>query len=407
LICILALLFTGLPQALPRADDPAALMMKVARTAEKRWPDADTRQDHRPYLWNYTRSVLLMGFERASEVSTVPDLEEYIRSSTDRVVLPEGGVRDFPNEPHSLDQIPGGRQLLYEYAKTHEARYGTAAGHVFDELMVQPRNRAGGFWHKQIYPAQMWLDGLYMAEPFYAEYAVTFGERRDAFGDITHQFVTVEQHARDPRTGLLFHGWDESHQQAWADKQTGLSSQFWGRSIGWFAMALVDTLPYYAKDDPGRAQLVAMLNRLAVAVAKVQDPANGLWWQVMDRAGAPGNYEEASASAMFLYALAKGVRLGYLPTAYLDNVHRGWNGYVTKFLQPGEDGSMHVNGIVRSAGLGGTPYRSGSYDYYTHEGVVTDDPQGVGSFLMAASEMVRLENKSTSSKPVGRTPPAR
>lgn len=381
---------TGTYAATPTTD-AAKLMKAVAQTAEKYWPDGDTRQENRPYLWNYTKSVLLTGFEDAAAVSSAPEYDRYVRVAMDNVVDSEGHLKDFPNEPHSLDQIPMGRQLLYLYNETHEKRYAAGANQVFDELMLQPRNRAGGFWHKQIYPAQMWLDGLYMAEPFYAEYAVTFRYPPDAFEDITHQFTLMEEHARDPKTGLLYHGWDESHQQAWANKETGLSSQFWGRSVGWFAIALVDTLPYYPANDPGRQQLVGILNRLAAAIVQVQDPGTGLWWQVLDRGGAPGNYLEASASAMFIYALAKGVRLGYLPSTYLLPARKGWDGFCVHFLEHEPGGAAHITGIVHSGGLGGSPYRSGTYDYYTHERLVTDDPQGVGAFLMAASEMVRLQ----------------
>jgi len=389
--CTLLLVFLTGPYAATAKADAATLMNAVVQTAEKHWPDGDTRQDNRPYLWNYTKGVLLMGFQDAAAVSSAPEYDRYVRVAIDKVVDSGGHLKDFPNEPHSLDQIPMGRQLLYLYNETHQDRYAAGAKHVFDELTLQPRNRAGGFWHKQIYPAQMWLDGLYMAEPFYAEYAVTFHCPPDAFEDITHQFAVMEEHARDPKTGLLYHGWDESHQQAWANGKTGLSSQFWGRSVGWFAMALVDTLPYYAADDPGRQQLLAILNRLAAAIIKVQDPDTGVWWQVLDRAGAPGNYLEASASAMFIYALEKGVRLGYLPTSYLVPARKGWDGFCAHFLEREPGGAVHITGIVRSGGLGGNPYRSGTYDYYTHERVVTDDPQGVGAFLMAASEEVRLE----------------
>ena len=260
-------------------------------------------------------------------------------------------------------------------------------------LMHQPRTPSGGFWHKQRYPNQMWLDGLYMAEPFYAEYASTF-HHPEAFADITHQFVLLDEHARDPKTGLLYHGWDESKQERWADKQTGLSSQFWARAMGWHMMALVDTLAYYPKDDPGRKQLIALLERDAEAVARVQDKKSGLWYQVLDKASEKGNYLESSASCMFVYALARGVRQGYLPSRYLNNAQRGYKGILTHFIQTGPGDEVSLTGTVKGAGLGGDPYRDGSYAYYIGEKVVTNDPKGVGAFLLASAEMENAQMQS-------------
>jgi unsaturated rhamnogalacturonyl hydrolase len=259
-------------------------------------------------------------------------------------------------------------------------------------LKSQPRTSEGGFWHKKIYPEQMWLDGLYMAEPFYAEYAATFREGAD-FDDIARQFVLMERHARDSRTGLLYHGWDESRKQRWADPATGRSPNFWGRAMGWYAMALVDTLDYFPKGHPQRAELLAILRRLAAAVEKYQEPESGLWYQVLDRGGAEGNYLEASASCMFVYALAKGVRQGYLPASYLKVARKGYQGIVGRFVETDAGGLVSLKGIVSVAGLGGSPYRDGSYQYYLSEKVVADDPKGVGAFLMASSEMERAAGR--------------
>jgi unsaturated rhamnogalacturonyl hydrolase len=235
----------------------------------------------------------------------------------------------------------------------------------------------------------MWLDGLYMAEPFYAEYAATF-HHPEAFSDITHQFVLIDEHTRDKKTGLLYHGWDESKKERWADKETGHSPELWARAMGWAMMALVDTISYYPEQDAGRKVLMAELDRDAAAVARYQDGETGLWYQVMDKAGAKGNYLESSASCMFVYALAKGVRLGYLPQSYLANAERGYKGIIGHFIQtgqPGQGDSVSLTGTVKVGGLGGDPYRDGSYAYYIGEKVVTDDPKGVGAFLLASTEM--------------------
>ncbi len=237
----------------------------------------------------------------------------------------------------------------------------------------------------------MWLDGLYMAEPFYAEYAMLSHHPQD-FSDITHQFVLMEEHARDAKTGLLYHGWDESKQQRWANPVTGDSSQFWARGMGWYMMALVDTLGFYPQNDPGRAQLLAILEREAAAVARYQDPATGLWYQVVNKPTAKGNYLESSAACMFVYALAKGVRRGYLPENYLANAERGYRGILTHFVKTGPDGDVSLTDTVKSAGLGGNPYRDGSYAYYVGEKRATNDPKGVGAFLLASVEMENAQN---------------
>jgi unsaturated rhamnogalacturonyl hydrolase len=232
----------------------------------------------------------------------------------------------------------------------------------------------------------MWLDGLYMAEPFYAEYAALFHED-NAFKDITRQFVLKEQHARDANTGLLYHGWDESRQQRWANKTTGRSPNFWGRAMGWYSMALVDALEFYPENHPGRDSLLQILKRTAAAVQKYQDPVSGCWYQVLDKPKGKGNYLEASASSMFVYALAKGVRLGYLPATYQPVAEKGFKGISKQFVKPAPEGGVNLEGTVSVAGLGGDPYRDGSYEYYLSEKVVENDPKGVGAYMMAANEL--------------------
>jgi unsaturated rhamnogalacturonyl hydrolase len=232
----------------------------------------------------------------------------------------------------------------------------------------------------------MWLDGLYMGEPFYAEYAVTFNEPA-AFDDIAKQFILMERHSRDDKTGLLYHGWDESKQQRWANPQTGRSPNFWGRAMGWYAMALVDTLDYFPEKHKQRAELVAILNRLAQAVAKYQEPRSGLWYQVLDKGTAKGNYLESSAACMFVYALAKGVRDGHLPDSYMQVARNGYSGILREFVKTDAHGQLNLEGTVNVGGLGGNPYRDGSYEYYLSENVVTNDPKGIGALLLAATEM--------------------
>jgi unsaturated rhamnogalacturonyl hydrolase len=364
---------------------------RAANAAIERWPDGRFVPGNAHLTWNYELGTLLEGMDGVWMNTADPRYYNYIKSSVDQLVSADGAIPTWKLEENQLDSILLGRQLLLLYGVTQDAHYAKATTLLYDQLRHQPRNASGGFWHKQRYPNQMWLDGFYMAEPFYAEYAVTF-HHPEVFSDITHQFELMDEHTRDAKTGLLYHGWDESKQQRWADQKTGLSSQFWARAMGWYMMALVDTLPYYPEQAPGRKQLLAQLERDAAAVAKYQDGPTGLWYQVMNKGGEKGNYLESSASGMFVYALAKGVREGYLPERYLANAERGYKDMLRHFIKTGPGNDVSLTGTVKGAGLGGNPYRDGTYEYYIGEKVITDDSKGVGAFLMASVEIENAQD---------------
>jgi len=364
---------------------------RAANAAITRWPDGHLKPAGDPWVWNYQLGTLLGGVDAVWLNTVDPRYFSYVKNSVDQFLGPDGSIPTFNASEKQLDSILMGRQLLRLYAVTQNKRYLTAATLLYDQLAHQPRNASGGFWHKQIYPNQMWLDGLYMAEPFYAEYS-TISRHLENFSDITKQFVLMEQQAHDAKTGLLYHGWDESKQQRWANKTTGNSAEFWGRGMGWYMMALVDTLQYYPDGDAGKQQLIAILARTAAAVVRYQDATSGLWYQVLDKPMAKGNYLESSASSMFVYALAKGVRRGYLPQRYLGNADRGYKGILSHFIETGPGDDVSLTKIVKGAGLGGNPYRDGTYDYYVGEQVVTNDPKGVGAFILAATEMENSQN---------------
>src|SRR6187549_434353 len=232
----------------------------------------------------------------------------------------------------------------------------------------------------------MWLDGLYMGGPFYAEYAMLF--EGSAFDDIANQFIWMEKHARDAKTGLLYHAWDESKEQKWANKETGTSPLFWARAMGWYADAIVDVLDYFPADHPKRQSLIDILNRLVNAIEKQQDKTTGLWYDIMNYSGQgkEKNYFEASASCQFTYAIAKGVRKGYLPAAKLAIAKKAYAGIVKRFIKV-ENGQTNLHGTVKVSGLGGNPYRDGSFEYYMSEPVIVNDPKGVGAFILASTEM--------------------
>jgi unsaturated rhamnogalacturonyl hydrolase len=357
---------------------------RAANSTMQRWPDGRYVPPDAHWAWNYDLSVVLNGMHAIWYNTADRRYYQYLKDSVDQFVQPDGSIATYDPAKNSLDNIAMGRDVLLLYGVTRDAKYYKAATLLRKQLSTQPRTPSGGFWHKQIYPDQMWLDGLYMAEPFYAAYAAAFQEPQD-FADITKQFVLIEKHTRDPKSGLLYHAWDESQKEAWANKTTGTSSFFWGRSMGWYMMALVDTLPYYKQDDPGRAQLLAILDRTARAVARVQDANTGLWYQILDKPQAKGNYLESSASCMFTYAFAKGVRLGYLPQSYSKNAEHGWQGILSHFVEVGADGAVTITKTVGGLGLGAG--RDGSYEYYVGVPVKSNDPKGVGAFLLAASEM--------------------
>jgi unsaturated rhamnogalacturonyl hydrolase len=363
---------------------------REGRSAMSRWPaQRPTQPALAPGLWNYETGTLLEGMDALWYETANGEYFKYIKTSIDRIIQPDGSVaiNDLEDRKldHSMDNFLLGRQLLLLYGMTQEPKYYKAALFLRKQIDDQPRNSLGGFWHTGDLPDQMWLDGLDMTEPFYAQYAAMFQEPSD-FSDITRQFVLMAEHARDPATGLFYHAWDATAKQPWANKTTGQSPIFWARGMGWYMMALVDTLPYYAKDDPDRAALLRILNDLTASLVRYQDPKTGLWYQVVDRPTAKGNYLESSAACMFTYGLAKGVRLGYLPPRYSQNATHAWQGILHHFVRVETDGSVTITNTVKGVGLVGDGL-SGSYAYYVSAPVIDNDPKGVGAFLLAGSEM--------------------
>jgi unsaturated rhamnogalacturonyl hydrolase len=302
-------------------------------------------------------------------------------------VKDDGAIKNYKPDEYNIDNINNGKLLLLLYRVTQKEKYLNAAKLLREQLRTHPRTKEGGFWHKKIYPYQMWLDGLYMAEPFYAEYANLVHDD-GAFDDVANQFIWMEKHARDPKSGLLYHAWDESKEQQWANKQTGVSPLFWARAMGWYASALVDALDWFPENHPKRKILIDILNRLMNAIVKVQDPKTGLWMDILNYKG-PGkekNYFEASASSQFVYTIAKGIRKGYILPGKIAVATKGYSGIVKQFIKS-ENGPTNLLGTVKVSGLGGNPYRDGSFDYYMSEEVITNDAKGIGAFLLASNEM--------------------
>jgi unsaturated rhamnogalacturonyl hydrolase len=336
--------------------------------------------------WHYEHGLVLKAIEQVGHASGVAGYRRFVKDTIDLFVDQAGGIRTYRAEEYNLDQINPGKLLFPLFHDTGDERYRNAMALLRSQLDTQPRTQSGGFWHKLIYPHQMWLDGIYMAAPFYAEFARTF-DQPAALNDVAHQIILAERHTRDPHTGLLYHAWDESRQQRWANPATGCSPHFWGRAMGWYAMALVDTLDIFPAEHPRREQIVAIFGRLAEAAVQVQDAGTGLWYQVLDQGGRAGNYLEASASCMFVYALARGARSGYLPAQYLAAARKGFDGIVRDLVSVDAQGHVTLDRICAVAGLGGSPYRDGSYEYYVGERVAANDYKGVGPFILASLEI--------------------
>lgn len=381
---------------------------KMAETIMKTYPDSmvvmrytsivepnepvNVADKNRPAKWNYEMGTVFMGFERLWRTSGDFRYYEYMKKILDKFITEDGKIKTYKMEDYNLDNIPTGRQLLTFFQTQNIKKYKQAADLLQIQLARQPRTKADGYWHKLIYPTQMWLDGLYMAQPFRAEYALMTGKTED-FEDIANHFIIMERMGRDDKTGLLYHGWDESRTQKWANPQTGKSPEFWSRAMGWYIMGLVDVLENFPAEHPRRAELVNILNRLSSALVKYQDPATGVWWQVTDKGGKEGNYLESSGSAMFVMGLAKGVKLGYLPETYLPAIKKGMDGLITQFVEKDAQGTYHYTKAVGGAGLGGTPYRDGTYEYYVKEPYRTDDLKAIGPFIQACVEVDLLNSR--------------
>jgi unsaturated rhamnogalacturonyl hydrolase len=363
----------------------------LGRLVMSNWKDSGV--DVKPARWTYDQGVVWLGMMRLWYSTGDGQYYNYVKQQVDRLVDKDGNIATYEPKDYNLDNILPGRVLLELYEVTLDARYYKAAVRLREQLRGQPRTAEGSFWHKLRYPHQVWLDGLYMAMPFWAQYAALFHED-SVFDDIAHQFAVIERHLRDPQTGLLYHGWDESGSEKWAvntgDVTSGHSPNFWGRAMGWYGMALVDALDYFPAGHPGRDTLVAILGRYAAAARKVQDKALGLWWDVLDKPEQAGNYFEASASAMFSYTLARGVQEGYLPPVYGAMAELGFLMLREKFVEQSPDNILALHGTVGVSGLGGNPYRDGSYAYYTSEKVVNNDPKGVAAVLLASVAMSEL-----------------
>ena len=377
-----------------------SLLVRTVQSELQRCPTAAELDGLQGRLkWNYTTGLELKAFLDCSYMDELLPVREYVRDWYEAIIDSTGAIGGgYKEANYSLDHICPGWTLLKLVKSYPEEKYFKAIEQLYRQLKAQPRNAEGGFWHKQIYPDQMWLDGLYMAMPFYAEYTrdyVADSLRSAHYEDIVHQFSLAYERCYDPANGLLRHAWDASHRMFWCDPQTGQSAHAWGRALGWYCMALVEVIDILNQDSRFEDKtLPSILSSVFASLLKVADPETGLWYQVLDCPGREGNYLEATCNAMFAYAMLKGVRLGVLDGVDEKMACQTYEQMVKTFVTVDDAGVVDLNECCAVAGLGGKQMRSGKYDYYVNETIVKNDPKGMGPLIWAMHEYEQYhENK--------------
>lgn len=365
--------------------------VRMAESELIRWPEAWQLDFQKQMKWDYCHGLELQAMLDVYDRYGDKRFYEYALTYADTMVNADGSIKKYKLEEYSLDRVNSGKFLFRIYEQTKEEKYKKALAMLRKQLDTHPRNADGGFWHKKIYPHQVWLDGIYMGAPFYAEYAFRNTEV-NAYQDVINQFLMAARHTYDPQTDLYRHACDVSRQERWANPVTGQSQHSWGRALGWYAMAFVDALEFIPEHEAGRDSMLIIYNKVAEQIKRLQDKKTGLWYQVLDRSGDPGNYLESSCSAMFVYSLLKGVQKGYIDQSYLKVAEKGYKGILKHFIKVDHNGMVSITKVCAVAGLGGKNYRMGDYDYYIHELVRDNDPKAVAPFIMASLEWEHLQN---------------
>ena len=368
-------------------QDYIAYLLRNSSAERPMW-NKEMIRENKPNKWNYIDGCMITAILQLYEITGEQKYFDFAKEFIDFFVLEDGTINTYNVKEYNLDNINTASNLFLLYDKTGDEKYKKALDLVRTQLDTMPRTKENSFWHKDIYPNQVWLDGLYMAEPFYMRYETRFNKMGKC-NDVIHQFENVEKYMKDPKTGVYYHGYDESREMYWADPVTGCSPNFWLRALGWFSLALVETAQatdeslYYEK-----RYLQTLLENLADALKPYQD-VSGMFYQVVNRADAKGNYLETSGTALIAYAILKAVRLGFLAPRYAEIGEKAFDGIVEKYLSRDDDGQLKLSGICLVAGLGGKNHRDGSLDYYFSEPVVENEAKGVAPFLLAYTEMLR------------------
>lgn len=342
--------------------------------------------------WNYIDGCMILALLETYNTTGEKKYLDFADAFIDHRVMEDGTIAGYKPEDYNIDNVNAGKTLFLLYDLTGKEKYRKAIDVIYGQLLGQPRTEEGNFWHKKIYPNQVWLDGLYMGQPFYMEYETKFDGRKH-YDDIFRQFANVVKYMRDEKTGLYYHGYDASKSIFWCDKETGLSKNFWLRAIGWYSMALLDTL---SKTEPAGYEkeyeyLKKVFCELIDSLLKFQDES-GMWYQLPALGEGNGNYLETSGSAILAFSILRGVRLGFLPESYRQYGVKAFKGIQNRYMKT-TDGKLHLGGICLVAGLGpaDNTRRDGSFAYYMSEPVVEDDAKGVAPFLLAYTELRRLD----------------
>ena len=343
--------------------------------------------------WNYIDGCMILALLEIYQTTGEEKYYEFANAFIDHRVREDGSISGYSVDEYNLDNVNAGKTLFALYDINGKEKYRRAIDLIYSQVQTQPRTAEGNFWHKKIYPNQVWLDGMYMAQPFYMEYETRFNGKKN-YEDIFGQFHNVIEHMLDPETGLYYHGYDASRTVFWCDKETGLSQNFWLRALGWYSMALLDTLDkceVCRECEEEYEYLKQAFVDLTDSMLKLQNES-GLWYQLPALGGKEPNYLETSGSAIMAYSLLKGVRLGFLPEDYRVYGLKAFRGICNAYLKE-KNGQLSLGGICLVAGLGpaDNPRRDGSFAYYMSEPVVEDDAKGVGPLLLAYTEMRRLD----------------
>jgi unsaturated rhamnogalacturonyl hydrolase len=336
--------------------------------------------------WQYDVAMLSMAIDKLGVIDQ--KYSDYMKSYFDYFINNDGTVKDYNAEEYNIDNINPAKNLFTLYKRTGEEKYNIAIQGFVKQMENHPKTKTGGYWHKKRYPWQMWLDGIYMGSPFLAQYAREYN-KSEWFDVVTQQITLIYDKTLDPKTGLLYHAWDESKEMKWSNPVTGQSPHFWSRAMGWYVMAIVDVLDYLPENHPDREKIITILNNTIDALLKVSDKETGLWFQVLDQGGREGNYIEASGTCMYIYTMAKAANKGYIKKKYFQIANEKFDSVIKNLIVSDENGNLVLKNVCGGCGLGGNPYRDGSYEYYIHEKVVDNDSKGVGPFILAAIELNR------------------
>lgn len=356
----------------------------MAESDMKRNPEAWMIDFSNALKWNYCHGLVMQSILQVWNRTHDTKYYDYVYAYADTMINDDGSILTYRPMEYNIDRVNTGKILFPILDETGETRFEKALALLRDQMRSHPRTSGGSFWHKKVYPHQVWLDGLYMAGPFLAQYAKENNEI-DLFDDVALQIIDVRKHLYDPKTGLYYHGWDESKSQRWADPKTGLSPNFWSRSIGWYMMSIVDVLDFLPETHSSRPEILKILQELSLSLEKFRDPDTGMWFQVTNMQGKVGNYLESTGSIMFIYAWIKGAKMGYIDKSYSVKGEKAYQQFIKQFVKEDQDGSWSITDCCAVAGLGGDKnYRDGSFEYYISEPVRLNDPKAIGPFIMTS-----------------------